>query len=59
MGRVVIADGLQRRTVPATDVVGELTIRVDLSGDDRTVVLPADVRVERDGGDRRTDAADR
>ncbi|MFB6161442.1 MAG: hypothetical protein ABEJ61_09745 [Haloferacaceae archaeon] len=37
--------------MPTTDVVGELTIRVDLSGGERTVVLPADVRVERDRED--------
>jgi hypothetical protein len=59
VGRIVIRDGLQRRTVPTSDVVGELTIRVDLSGGERTVVLPADVRVEREGSDGRTDAADR
>jgi hypothetical protein len=47
----VIADGLQRRTVPTNDVAGNLTIRVDLRGGERTVVLPADVRVERDGSD--------
>lgn len=47
MGRIVITDGVTRRTVPAQGLSGE--IEIDLSGREKTVRVPESVRVEREG----------
>ena len=45
MGRIVISDGVQRRTIPVEGVFGD--IEIDLAGEEHTVVVPPGVGVER------------
>lgn len=39
MGRIVIDDGVQRRSIDDDDFIGEMVVRIDLSGTERSIVF--------------------
>ena len=47
MGRIVISDGVQRRTIRIEELSGE--VEFDLAGAENTIVVPPSVQVERRG----------